>query len=228
MTDLDRLSLRPSDCLAATDYVECEHPTIRSLAARLAPPEVPEKERARRLFRFVRDEIRYEFMAKITPAEYRATYVLEHGGGFCVQKAMLLCALGRAAGVPTALVLSDLVDRSLAPKVVSALGTNVMAHHGLNAFHLAGRWLLADASLTSEVVTRKGYRRVDFDGENDALLSATTLAGSDHAEYARFHGMYADLPFRQMVDAFAATYANADLEALARLGQSGADPRSLP
>lgn len=209
---------RPEDCLGPTPSIDSDHPSVRAVVARLGLHDLSVVERAARLFEFVRDEFRYEFMAKLTPEEYRASYVLEAGCGFCVQKSVLLCALARSAAVPCALVLSDLVDHSLSARIVKALGTNVMYHHGLNAFYLGGRWLLADASLSPDVVSRKGYRQQGFDGTADALLPATTLTGAAHAEYVRFHGAYANLPFEQMMSAFAAAYQSVDLEALGELG----------
>lgn len=209
---------RPEECLGPTPCMDSDHPSVRAVLERLGIRGLSQVERAARLFEFVRDEVRYEFMAKLTPEEYRASYVLEAGRGFCVQKSVLLCALARAAAVPCALVLSDLVDHSLSARIVRALGTNVMHHHGLNAFHLGGRWVLADASLSPDVVSRKGYRQQRFDGTADALLPATTIAGAAHAEYVRFHGAYADLPFDQMLSAFAAAYQSVDLEVLVELG----------
>lgn len=206
------------ECLAPTGFIDSVDPSIVACVEELRVAALPPAERAAALFRFVRDEVRYEFMAKLTAEEYRASYVLRERRGFCVQKAVLMCALSRAAGVPCALVLSDLVDHSLSPKIASALGTNMMFHHGLNAIHVDGRWLKADASLSPDLTSRKGYRLVDFDGTADALLPATTLAGTPHATYARFHGTYADLPFERMLNAFIEAYRHANVQALAELG----------
>lgn len=204
--------------LAPTTFIESAHPSVIDCVERLRVRALPPTERAAALFRFVRDEIRYEFMAKLTADEYRASHVLREARGFCVQKAVLLCALSRAAEVPCALVLSDLVDHSLSPKITRALGTNVMFHHGLNAFHLDGRWLKADASLSPDVTARKGYRRVDFDGTAEALMPASTRSGAPHASYTKFHGVYADLPFEQMLNAFVEAYQHVDLLSLAAPG----------
>jgi transglutaminase-like putative cysteine protease len=208
----------PEACLQPTRFIESTHPEVRARVERLGLAALSEVEKAVALFRHVRDEVPYEFMAKLTPEEYLASYVLRVGRGFCVQKGVLLCALSRAAGVPCALVLSDLRDESLSPRVVKAMGTDTMFHHGLNAFFLGGRWLKADASLSPDVVTRKQYRPVAFDGTGDALHAATTLTGAPHATYVRFHGLYAELPFEQMIEAFAAGYQRADVQALAALG----------
>lgn len=214
---LDR-SLDPRECLEPTQYVESDSAAVVALAERIAGGEANPRDRAIRLFEHVRDSIRYEFRAKLSRDEYRASRVLSEGRGFCVQKSVLLCALLRAAGIPAALVLCDLKDHTLPPRIVEAMGTDVMFHHGLDAIHLDGHWLLADASLSPDVVERKRYRRVELDGTNDALFPTTTLEGAPHAEIVRFHGMYADLPFEQMMAAFMTGYRQADLRALEALG----------
>ncbi|MDP1822614.1 MAG: transglutaminase family protein [Archangium sp.] len=218
MSDEHPATPSPESCLVPTRFIESAHPAILDRVERLRVGELPPAQRAAALFRFVRDEVRYEFMAKLTPQEYFASHILQEAKGFCVQKAVLLCALSRAAQVPCAIVLSDLVDHSLSPKISKALGTNVMFHHGLNAFYLEGRWLKADASLSPDLATRKGYHLVDFDGTAEALQRETTLSGRPHATYAQFHGTYADLPFEQMLNAFIASYAHADVLALSQLG----------
>lgn len=206
----------PEGYLSSTAFIDAEHPSIIGLVDDLQVRTLAPRERARVLFDYVKSRVRYEFSAKSSADDYLASRVLADGRGFCVQKAVLLAALGRAAGVPTALVMSDMRDHSLPAWVAEALTTDVMHHHGLNAFYLDGRWCRADASLSPDVTERKGYRPVIFVGDGDALLPATTLAGARHAEYLAFHGTYADLPFEQMLAAFARAYAGADVQRLSR------------
>lgn len=206
--------------LKTTHFVNFDHVAIKECIYKLDISALPLKERAIKLFYFVRNEIEYEFMAKMTDAEYIASNVLAAGRGFCVQKAVLLCALGREAGIPTALVLSDLRDHTLPEKVVKALGTDVMYHHGLNAFFLEGRWIKVDASLTETLLAKKNLSCTDFDGEREALLPAETPDGKQHCEYLRFHGMYSDLPFRQMIDAFVEFYSKVDIDTMTKMNSS--------
>lgn len=217
--DMERMNEpAPEECLTSTRFIDCEHPSIQARAREVAPRELPPVERAARLFDFVRDRIQYEFKAKLDERDYIASNVLADGMGFCVQKAVLLCALARAAGLPAALVLCDVCDHTLPPKLASGMGTDVLYHHGLAAFHLDGRWVKADASLSPDVVEKKDYRLVEFDGRHDALLADTTLNGEPHTEYLRWHGMYADLPFEQMVKAFGDGYRGGDPYVLELIG----------
>ena len=132
------LETETSACLTSTPFIDVNHPLIVSTVQRLGVADMFPLARAAALFRFVRDEIQYDFMAKLAPADYVASHILRVGRGFCVQKAVLLAALSRAAGVPAALVLPDQCDHSLSPKIRVALGTNVMHHHGMVDFYLGG------------------------------------------------------------------------------------------
>ncbi len=210
-------TLAPEACLEPTPFIDARHPAILDALARLGLEGAPPGERAAAVFAFVRDEVSYEFMAKFTREEYVASHVLSTGRGFCVQKSVLACALGRAAGVPTALVLTDMRDHSLPARMARALGTDVMYQHGLNAFHLGGAWLLADGVFSPDLVSRRAYRPVLFDGTADALLSPTTLSGRPHIEYTAFHGIHADLPFDAMMDEFRRGYSRVDIPALLEL-----------
>jgi len=207
-----------NEFLAATPFIEATHPAIVALVSQLGLPALSPRERAARLFEHVRSDVRYEFMAKFRREEYVASNILADNRGFCVQKAILLASLARAAGVPTAVVLCDMRDHALPEKVVRMIGTDVMHHHGLNAFHLDGEWITVDASLDPRFLEKKRYPRVAFDGTADALLPAHTTDGARAAEYLTFHGRFADFPFEQTTQAFIAGYQRADLSALVAMG----------
>jgi len=212
-----KCDLDPAACLEPTRFMNSLHPAIVDCAKRVAPDGLPTKEKAQRIFNFVRDEITYEFRAKLDPNEYVASYILSVGRGFCCQKATLQCALGRVVGIPTGVLMGTIRDRTLHPQIVAAMRTDLLRYHGLAAFYLNGQWLRADATLSPELVARKGYRLVEFNGEQEALLPATTLAGAPHVEYVEWFGAYADLPIDDMIEDFLKFWDTADIEALKRL-----------
>ncbi len=59
---------------------------------------------------------------------------------------------------------------------------------------------------------------MEWSGQSDALLKVTTSDGRRHAEYVGVHGVYLDLPFQQLLRAFAMAYAHVDVRALADAG----------
>jgi hypothetical protein len=214
----EQLAIAGDEFLKPSTFVESTNPAIVARVESLALFSLSPRERAVRLFDHVRNDVRYEFMAKFTREEYFASNILANNAGFCVQKAVLLASLARAADVPAAIVLCDMRDHALPDKVVRTIGTDVMFHHGLNALFVDGKWLTVDASLDPKFLQKKRYPIVAFDGTSDALLPASTIDGGRAAEYLTFHGRYADLPFEETTAAFIAGYQRADLSALVAMG----------
>ena len=208
----------PKECFAPAASIDSDAPEIVAAVESLNLGDASPAERAVAIFNHVRDSIEYEFAIRNTPEEYKASFTIQDGRGFCVRKAIVVAAMCRAAGIPSVIILSNMRDRSLSPRVVDMLGTDVMFNHGLAGVHLDGRWFKLDASLSPGLVAKKQYRLVEFDGASDALQSNTTLAGDPHMEYVAYHGAYVDLPYKQMMRGFDAGYANADKEQLVKMG----------
>jgi transglutaminase-like putative cysteine protease len=175
------------------------------------------------LFEFVRDSIAYDFAAPTTPDAYRASSILESGRGHCVRKAILLCALARAADIPTALVFADLRDHTLSAEIVKLMGTDTLHHHGLVAFHLGGRWVKADPTTPRKSAEKMGIRLVEFDGSGDALGHGTLNDGRRHLEYLVFHGLYEDMPFVEVMRSLAQNYSKGNSDRFKDLGLSASN-----
>jgi hypothetical protein len=209
-----------ADFLEPTEFVNSDHGSIKKVVGNLKLPELPPRERATTAFRFVRDEINYKFGAKKERDQYVASNILEARAGFCIQKAILLAALGRAAEIPTALVYCDYREQTLHPSLVKAIGTNIMYYHGYVAFHLDGTWRSADATFSPDIAEKNHYRLVRFDGTGDALLAPVTTDGKPHAEYLRVHGFFVDFPIAQMMKLVYDQYKDAGEDGLVALGIS--------
>lgn len=181
--------------LRATPAIEVDHPRIRAKVAELLDDGMPAPDRARRLFAFVRDGIPYNlFMISMHPDDFRASFVLDAGKGYCVQKAVLLCTLARAAGIPSRLALARIRNHRVPPRIKERLGRDVFPGHGYNQFRLDGRWVSAAATFDAGLCERVGVPTVAFDGTGDAVLPAQALDGSPYIEYLEHYGHFADLP----------------------------------
>lgn len=107
--------------LQPTAFIESDAEAIQRLAGELRRPTA--RETAVALFNWVRDSIRYDPYTALDPApSFRATAVLERGRGFCVQKAVLLAALARAAGIPARLSFVDVRNHKSPPKMREMMG----------------------------------------------------------------------------------------------------------
>lgn len=203
-----RFHLDPGFALASTYFIDSQNPMLRETVQDLLSDETNTRSRAEILFNYVRDAITFETLPCTNASELVASATLKRGSGTSVQKAVLLAALARAAGIPTALIFADLKDHTLPSSVRESLGTDVLAFHGLVAFNIEGDWRLADPSHSPELRMRNGFWPVQFDGTDDALIRETTLTGERHAEYLHFHGIFADLPLDRMREHLAEVYGN--------------------
>ncbi len=113
--------------LAASEYINWQHPSIVEKAAELASGAASLLDMVERCFNFVRDEIKHSSDYQMNPVTCRASDVLQYGTGYCYAKSHLLAALLRANAVPAALCYQRL-----------ALGAEGPPYclHGLNAVHL--------------------------------------------------------------------------------------------
>lgn len=185
----------PASALGPTDVIDCAHREITAAAEAHGAAADP-LERAASLFRFVRDEVRYDLVPELTSrASWRASNTLARGSGFCQQKAVLLCALARARGIPAAMGFQHIRDHKLIdPRFERFLPGGIIAFHGRAALWLEGRWCWVDPALDAGLCAAKGYRLVELRGSEDAPLPATDLAGRPHFDVLGDFGPFSDLP----------------------------------
>jgi len=184
-----------NEYLQATPAIEAEHPLIKAKAGELVEGAASPREKVLRLFAFVRDQIPYNlFMISMHPDDFRASFVLESQKGYCVQKAVLLCALARAAGIPSRLVLARIRNHRVPHALRARLGRNEFPGHGYNQFLIDDRWVTVAATFDAALCARIGVPVVEFDGYNDAILPDKALDGGPYIEYLEQYGYFADLP----------------------------------
>ncbi|MFZ7111107.1 MAG: transglutaminase-like domain-containing protein [Desulfatiglandales bacterium] len=185
--------------LTPTFFIDSDTVSIRETSETLTRNLKGKREQAKALFNFVRDEIRYNvFSPRHSPEYYRAGHVLQRGEGYCVQKAVLLVALARAAGIPSRLRFADIRTYTTPPELLEKRGTDVFAWHGLADLLIHGTWIRLTPIYPLDYCKRVGIYPVLFDGENDALLPLLTPDGRPHNEYILDRGSYADLPIDEI------------------------------
>ena len=106
------------DFLSPTSMIDSDNAVVRNYAHQVAGSCHNAVEKAVQLYLAVRDGIRYDPYAPFyRPEHYRAGYVMARGKSFCIPKASLLCALGRACEIPSrigfAIVRNHLATKQL-------------------------------------------------------------------------------------------------------------------
>lgn len=181
--------------LKPTFTIESDHKKIIETARNLTRDCLSNKDKAVKLFYFVRDSIPYNiYMISVFIEDFKASRILEWGKGYCVQKAVLLAALGRAVGIPSRLVFASIRNHRVPAHIFQKMG-NLFPRHGYNQFFLNGKWVSAAATFDKNLCKKNGFPPVEFDGEKDAVLPDKDLGGKPFIEYVEKFPPTEDLPF---------------------------------
>jgi transglutaminase-like putative cysteine protease len=196
------------DYLRPTPFLDADHPAVREFAQSVTLGAGDAIERAVKLFYAVRDGIRYDpFTVRLVPEQYVASRVLVAERAYCLPKAILLAAAARAAGIPAAIGLSDVVNHLTTEKLKARMGGETLfIHHGYAVLHLDGRWVKAAPAFNIELCRRFHVRPTEFDGRSDAIFQEYDALDRRHMEYVNDSGIWSDFPFEQVSADFRARY----------------------
>ena len=182
--------------LQPTSYMDCRAPSVKEKAESIIHGAAGQRDKAVRIFYFARDGIKYTIYGQRSrPEHFRASTILSAGEGYCVQKAILLVALARAASIPARLRFAAIRSHVLSKEMLEKRGSNVFPYHGYTDLYLEGSWVKAAPTFDIVSCANAGLRPVEFDGQHDALLPSTTLDGRRHIEYVEDRGVFEDVPF---------------------------------
>jgi transglutaminase-like putative cysteine protease len=182
--------------LEPTPYIDCDAEPVKEKAREIVQGLTAQRKKAIKIFYAVRDGIKYTIYGKRSlPEHFRASFVLSSGEGYCVQKAILLVALARAASIPARFRLAAIRSHLVPKEMLEKRGSNLFPYHGYADLYLEGSWVKVTPTFDIDSCVDAGLRPVDFDGEHDALLPSTTLDGRLHIEYVEDRGSFEDVPF---------------------------------
>ena len=164
-------------------------------------------EKAVKLYYAVRDAIWYDpYLPFYRPEHYRASNVLKRGRAFCVGKATLLCALGRACGIPSRVGFADVRNHLATKQLLEFLGSDLFVYHGFTEFYLNGKWRKATPAFNIQLCKKHKVIPLEFDGYSDSIFHPYNIDEKQFMEYVADHGTYADIPVDKIIAAWKATY----------------------
>lgn len=207
-----RWSALESAVLAATSYIDSDHPAIVAFAREVTDGAASDRERASRLFVAVRERLRYDPYTLGGPrSEYRASRLLGRNRAYCIPKAVLLCAAARATGIPAWLGFADVKNHLSSDKLRSMLnGQDLYIWHGYTALEIDGRIVKATPAFNEALCKRFGVPALEFDGVHDALLQPFDGRGRAYMEYVSDRGLFEELPLDRILEDFRALYGITD------------------
>ena len=194
--------------LAPTAIIDSDHPSVRAYAEdALRGAGNDAAAIAVKLYYAVRDGIWYDpYLPFFKPEHYRASRVLRAGRAFCVGKAALLCALGRASGIPSRIGFADVRNHLTTRQLRDFMGTDVFVFHGYTEFWLKEKWVKATPAFNVELCRRHRVQPLEFDGCADSLFHPYNEESRLFMEYVRDHGAFADVPVERLVAAWEEAY----------------------
>ena len=204
--------------LKPTAKIDSDNPSIKEKAQNLIRGKREAADKAKSLFYWVRDEIKYNPYVPIEVFEnFRASKTLERGQGFCVEKAALLAAFARAVGIPARLHFADIRNYLVSGSLLELMGTNLFSYHGYTELYIEGEWVKATPAFDLKMCRKNRIIPVEFDGQNDAILHSHNLDGKLHIEYVKDRGYREDVPVDEILAAWEKLYG---LKAHERLNHS--------
>lgn len=193
--------------LIPTSIIDSDHKSVRDYAMETIRGSTEPVENAVKLYLAVRDNILYDpYSPFYLPEHYRASYVLKRGRSFCVPKASLLCALGRACGIPTRIGFADVRNHLATKQLLDFIGSNLFVYHGFVDFYLEGKWVKATPAFNSSLCKRHKVPPLEFNGREDSLFQPYNLDNQKFMEYVKFYGIDADVPIDQIVATWEKAY----------------------
>jgi transglutaminase-like putative cysteine protease len=214
--------------LLPTAIIDSDHERIIEFAKDRVEECNDPVERAVKLYYAVRDGIWYDpYTPFYLPDHYRASNVLKSGRGFCVPKASLLCALGRACGIPARVGFASVKNHLTTRQLLEMMGTDLFVFHGYTEFYLERKWVKATPAFNIDLCKRHRVSPLDFDGRHDSLLQPFDLEKRQFMEYVADHGVFADIPVDLIVAAWKEAYGEERVRSwIARFEEAGGKSRA--
>lgn len=203
MTELEK-------CLMPTAMIDSDNRVLQEKTRSLIENQSDAIEKAKTLFYFVRDQVKYSIYTPLFPLRASATF--ERGDGFCIQKAILLAAMARVAHIPSRVGFATIRNYLAPEKLLSIQGSDLFVRHGFTEIYLNGEWIKATPTFDLKTCADNGFIPVEFNGTHHATLYPRNQSGDQHIEYVEQHGSYADVPVDDIVESTITAYGKPYLD----------------
>ena len=182
-----------------TSYMDFEVPAVLDFA-KTAGKGTTAKDKAVNLYYAVRDGFPYNpYAFTFERKNYKASFTLAAGEGFCIQKSILLAAAARALGIPAQLGFGNVVNHLATERLKKLMGGDLFVFHGYTVLLIDGRWVKATPAFNRAMCEKFDTRPLEFDGASDSVFHPYDNSGNQHMEYVHDYGAFDDMPFDLMI-----------------------------
>lgn len=193
--------------LSPTAIIDSDSKTIIEFATDTIGETKDPIAKAIKLYYAIRDGIWYDpYSPFYLPEHYIASNVLKSGRGFCVSKAVLLCALGRASMIPSRVGFATVRNHLATKQLIEFFGSNLFVFHGFTEFYLNGRWTKATPAFNQELCQKHRVAPLEFNGREDSIFQVYNTEKRLFMEYVEDHGAVADIAVDKLLSAWKQAY----------------------
>ncbi|MFN8323040.1 MAG: transglutaminase family protein [Chitinophagales bacterium] len=185
--------------LRSTSFIDSNNPSVIAYAHAKTSADKTDRQKVVDLYLAVRDEILYDpYHLILIPEEISASLTLQRGRGYCIEKSLLLAALGRIHNIPSRLGFSIVQNHLSTRKFVEMLRTDKFVFHGYNEFWVDGKWVKCTPAFNKSLCEKFGTNALYFDGEHDSIFQEYN-GGKKYMNYLHEYGTFDDFPFELFV-----------------------------
>lgn len=193
--------------LKETKYLNYNDKILKSFTLKLVTDLNDDREKALKIFLFVRDGIKFGFNRKFY--DMKASEVFEARRGFCNNKSTLFVSMLRCVGIPARQVFVD-IDKKILEGITSPPTPYV--DHTYSEVYLNNKWIKVDSYIVDNELFRNAKLKLlksntnlgygvhkegvnTWDGENDAfsqfyLPDAGNISTKTYGSYADIDEFY--------------------------------------
>ena len=181
-------------------YADSTHPDIITFSNQVLEGVSDPVARAVNLYYAIRDGFRYSpYYVEMVPEAFRASRFLHRDRGHCIDKANLMVACARAAGIPARLRFAKVRNHLGTEKLEALLKTDVLVFHGMAELYLEGRWVKCTPAFNQELCQKLNVAPLEFNGLEDSIFQAYDREGADFMEYLHDYGYFAEMPYEYFI-----------------------------
>lgn len=165
-------------------------------------------EKAIKLYTHVRDGWHYNpNVFSFDETNWKASVILGHKSGHCIDKAVLLITMLRANNIAARLGLAKVKNHIAVEHVVAKFGSEELVPHGYVDILLNNKWVKATPAFNAALCHKLGVDVLEFDGQNDSLFQEYDTRGTQQfMEYIEDYGTFAKVPLKFMMELMQAHY----------------------
>ncbi len=198
--------------LKPTFFIDSDHPEIIAYAQSKITGCTDDTEKVIALFEAVRDGYFYDpYHLDLRPQTLKASNLLTRRSAYCVEKAVLLCAVLRAIQIPARLNFGNVKNHIAVERIVTILKTDVLVFHGCTEVLLNDHWIKITPAFNKSLCEKLGVPVLEFDGINDAVFQQYGNKGDVFMEYLYDYGSFDDMPYGKMLSSLKEHYPHIPL-----------------